>query len=216
MIGGDKIAKIGTKAAGLTLDDMYKERKTNGQDYDARLRRARRLGPGPPRAARSRPLILKDEPTEIKSKGDRIMPTEGTAMGRITLEFSIANNDDLALARKGLLTPDQVRRVALQGVVDTGATRLVLPESAVDQLGLTPSGTPTVRYADRRSASRTIVKNVSVELLGRQGVFTALVEPDRTTALIGAIVMEDLDFLVDCATQTLQPRDPNTIISEVE
>ncbi len=144
------------------------------------------------------------------------MPTEGTTMGRITLEFSIANNDDLALARKGLLTPDQVRRVTLQGVVDTGATRLVLPESAVNQLGLPPSGTATVRYADRRSASRAIVKNVSVELLGRQGVFTALVEPDRTTALIGAIVMEDLDFLVDCATQTLQPRDPNTIISEVE
>jgi hypothetical protein len=28
--------------------------------------------------------------------------------------------------------------------------------------------------------------------------------------------METLDFLVNCATQTLQPRDPNGIVSEVE
>ncbi len=144
------------------------------------------------------------------------MPAPGETMGRITLEFTIANNDDVVLARLGGLSPDQVRRVTLRGVVDTGATRLVLPESAVHQLGLAPSGQATVRDADRRSATRSLVKDVSVELLGRQGVFTALVEPDRADALIGAIVMEDLDFLVDCATQVLQPRDPNGIVSEVE
>ena len=144
------------------------------------------------------------------------MPTEGTTMGRITLEFEIANNEDVVLASAGAIPPDQVRRVTLEGVVDTGATRLVLPESAIKQLGLTPSGTATVHYADRRSATIATVKGVSVELLGRQGVFTAFVEPNRTTALIGAIVMEDLDFLVDCATQTLQPRDPNGLSGEIE
>jgi hypothetical protein len=106
-------------------------------------------------------------------------------MGRITLEFSIANYRDVVSAEQGLLAPEAIRRVTLRGVVDTGATRLVLPE-------------------------------FSVELLGRQGIFTAVVEPGRADALIGAIVMEDLDFLVDCASQTLQPRDPNSIISEVE
>jgi predicted aspartyl protease len=149
-------------------------------------------------------------------KGDAMPATEGTTMGRITLEFTIANYEDVVMAAAGAIPSEQVRRVTLQGVVDTGATRLVLPQSAVDQLGLTPSGTATVRFADRRSATRSLVKNVSVELLGRQGVFTAVVEPGRSDALIGAIVMEDLDFLVDCATQTLQPRDPDTIISEVE
>jgi predicted aspartyl protease len=144
------------------------------------------------------------------------MATSGATMGRITMEFTIANNDDVARARNGGLAPDQIRRVTLQGVVDTGATRLVLPETAVQQLGLPSSGQAIVRSADRRSATRSLVKDVSVEVLGRQGVFTALVEPGRTDALIGAIVMEDLDFLVDCATQTLQPRDPNGIVSEVE
>jgi predicted aspartyl protease len=140
----------------------------------------------------------------------------GATMGRITVEFSIANYKDVVMADAGSLPPDQVRRATLQGVVDTGATRLVLPESIVQQLGLTPSGEATVRFADRRSARRAMVKDVSVELLGRQGVFSAVVEPGRSDALIGAIVMEDLDFLVDCGSQTLQPRDPGGIISEIE
>ena len=144
------------------------------------------------------------------------MSINEATMGRFSLEFTVANNDDLAAVRRGTLPPDQVRQVTLQGVVDTGASRLVLPESAVAQLGLPVSGTTTVRFADQRSASREIVKNVSVELLGRQGSFTAVIEPNRKDALIGAIVMEDLDFLVDCTTKTLQPRDPNTIITEVE
>lgn len=45
--------------------------------------------------------------------------------------------------------------------------------------------------------------------------------PERTflphaDVLIGAIVLEDLDLLVDCRTQALQPRDPRGIIVEIE
>lgn len=47
-------------------------------------------------------------------------------------------------------------------------------------------------------------------------VFKAMVEPRRTEALVGAIVLEDLDFLVDSTHQRLVPRDPKMIISEAE
>jgi hypothetical protein len=55
-----------------------------------------------------------------------------------------------------------------------------------------------------------------VELLGREGVFTAVVEPKLDTALIGAIVLEELDLVVDGTTQRLHPRDPNWIVSKIE
>jgi hypothetical protein len=51
---------------------------------------------------------------------------------------------------------------------------------------------------------------------GRDSVFNAIVEPARESALIGAIVLEDLDFLVDCTGQRLVPRDPKQIVSEAE
>jgi hypothetical protein len=53
-------------------------------------------------------------------------------------------------------------------------------------------------------------------LQGRDSIFKAAVEPKRDTALIGAIVLEDLDFLVDCEKQRLVPRDPRFIVSEAE
>jgi clan AA aspartic protease len=137
-------------------------------------------------------------------------------MGRISIEVELTNAEDLVLVKNGALTPDKVRRVRVVGWVDTGASYLVIPESIAQQLGLPEKGQSTVRYADRRTETRKVVNQVNVALLGRDGTFKAIVEPGRTDALIGAIVLEDLDLLVDCRTQTLQPRDPNGIIAEIE
>jgi predicted aspartyl protease len=140
----------------------------------------------------------------------------GDDVGRFSVEIEVANNDDLALVRRGLLPPDQVRRETIQGVVDSGAARLVLPEAVVKRLGLPLGDSIPVKYADNRRARRKVVKGVFAQLLGRDGIFTAVVEPKRDTALIGAIVLEDLDFLVDCKNQRLVPRDPSGPLTEIE
>lgn len=137
-------------------------------------------------------------------------------MGRFSVEIKLANNVDLALASRGKINADEVRRATVRGVVDSGATRLVLPKRTVQELGLKATGKVGVRYADGRRAVRSVVDNVHVQLLGRSSVFKASVEPRRDSALIGAIVLEDLDFLVDSSRQRLIPRDPKMIISEAE
>jgi len=137
-------------------------------------------------------------------------------MGRVTVEVELTNAEDLVRVKDGTLALDQVRRVRMAGIVDTGANYLVLPEEAAKQLGVPDAGKATVRYADNRKSSRKVVENVRVDLLGRHGNFKAIVEPKRSHVLIGAIVLEDMDLLVDCSTQTLQPRDPKQIIAELE
>lgn len=137
-------------------------------------------------------------------------------MGRFSVELKLANNADVVVARRGLLLPEQVRRMTIRGVVDTGATRLVIPASVAERLGAREAGLTQVRYADRRTTTRKLVDDVQVELLDRKATFRAAVEPDRTLALIGAIVLEELDLVVDCTTQILRPRDPKQIISEIE
>lgn len=137
-------------------------------------------------------------------------------MGRVVVDLVIANNRDVvALGSVGNVL-DRVKHVVVSGVVDSGAMRLVLPQRVVDQLGLTPHGETMVRYADDRREKRPIVSNVWLQLLGRDGVFNAVVEPRRNDALVGAIVLEDLDLLVDCGTQAIYPRDPDTTITEIE
>jgi predicted aspartyl protease len=145
------------------------------------------------------------------------MQSQGAnGVGRFSVELEVANNDDLVLMHRGLLQPDQVRRETVQGLVDSGATKLVLPQAVVKRLGLRLGDEILVRDADGRRVRREGAEGVYVQLLGRHGTFTAIVEPRRTTALVGAIVLEDLDLLVDCSAQRVVPRDPRSAIYEIE
>ncbi len=138
-------------------------------------------------------------------------------MGRFSVDIEIANYEDVVEARRGHLDPAKIRTKTIKGVVDSGATRLILPQAVARELGFPLKKSKTrVRYADGRRALRSEVGAVQLRLLGRDGLFTAVVEPKRDTALVGAIVLEDLDLLVDCANQRLVPRDPNYVVSEIE
>lgn len=141
---------------------------------------------------------------------------EQTPMGRFSVEFVVANNREVVQAAPGVPIPQGVKHLVVSGVVDSGAARLVLPQTAVEQLRLQGHGETTVRYADGRREKRPVVSNVWLQLLGRDGVFSAVVEPDRPDALVGAIVLEELDLLVDCTSQTLRPREPDSIVTEIE
>jgi predicted aspartyl protease len=137
-------------------------------------------------------------------------------MGRVTVEVELANYWDVLRAKDGHLPPDDVRRTSVSGIVDSGAARLVLPPQVVQDLGLLEDGETNVRYAGQRTARRSIVRNVWLELCGRGADFSAIVEPDRRDALIGAIVLEELDLIIDCTRNEIRPRDPDRIISEIE
>jgi predicted aspartyl protease len=138
-------------------------------------------------------------------------------MGRFAVPIEIANYDDMVAAEQGHLDEGKVRRTTIQAVVDSGAARLVLPDTVVKQLGLAVRKQKVkVRYADGRRGIRKEVGPVNLRLLGREGFFVAIAEPKRETALLGAIVLEDLDFLVDCQKQQLVPRDPDYVVSEIE
>jgi hypothetical protein len=136
-------------------------------------------------------------------------------MGRVTVEFEVSNYADVKMVEGGHLTSDKIRKIKLAGIVETGAARLVLPEAVGKQLGLPVSGQALVRFADQRTAQRDVANDAYVQLMGRSGVFHAILEPSRTDALLGAIVMEDLDLIVDCGAQKLQPRDPHALVTEI-
>ncbi len=138
-------------------------------------------------------------------------------MGRLTVDVEIANNRDVENALAGFLDPAKVRRKTIRALADSGATRLVLPLAVAKELGLPLKKSKTeVRYADGRKGLRSEASAVYLRLQGRDGVYTAIVEPKRETVLLGAIVLEDMDFLIDCTKLRLVPRNPDHIVSEIE
>ena len=140
----------------------------------------------------------------------------GENVGRFAVSVELDNYGDFLRAESGELAESQVRRLRVDAVVDSGASRLVLPTRIAEQLGLPHLADTEVRYADGRRARRATVHAVRLTYAGRSGSFSAILEPDRDSVLLGAIVLEDLDLIVDCAKKLLVPRDPDHIISEIE
>src|SRR5215210_4993337 len=90
-------------------------------------------------------------------------------VGRVHVDIEVANYGDMARASQGELPENQVRRQTIRAIVDSGATKLVLPEKLVKELGLPPGDKVQVRYADGRTAMRAVAEGVYVALLGRHG-----------------------------------------------
>lgn len=134
---------------------------------------------------------------------------------RFSVDMTVSNNRDVQMGEGGALARAKVRRARISGVVDSGASDLILPKKLVDELGLPSAGKGRVKYTNEGTAVRDKVQEARVELLGREGTFMAIVEPKRKDALIGAIVLESLDYLVDPRMQKLVPRDPKMTISEL-
>lgn len=132
------------------------------------------------------------------------------------MKIMVANAQDLTLADHAILPSDQVRTAEIEAELNANVMHMLLPSAVADQLGLPRGGKTFVKYADQRRVERDVATYLDVSVCGRSGIFKAILEPDRTTALVGAIVMEDLDLLVDPGKQQLYPRDPAGPISEVE
>ena len=114
---------------------------------------------------------------------------EKTNMGRFSVNLIIANDRDAVMLGDVDNVLDHVKHMTVPGVVDSGAAKLVLPQRVVDELRLKVNGETTARFADNRREKRQVVSHVWLQLLGRHGVFRAVVEPARDDALIGAIVL---------------------------
>ena len=116
---------------------------------------------------------------------------------RHTTQIKLANLSDLFLVQAGAMNPEDVRRVTVDdALVDTGATRLCLPTSLIEHLGLTPVGKRSARTATG-IVERTLYSEVEYTLLERSSTSRVTDLPEGSPILIGHIVMEALDLCVD-------------------
>jgi clan AA aspartic protease len=131
-------------------------------------------------------------------------------MGEIKVSVELENYDDRAVARRGFLPEDQIRSQRVDVVVDSGAVMLVLPQDLVEVLGLRMLRKAIVTYADERKEERDIAGVVSVRVAGRTVETNCLVGPPGSEPLLGQIVLEEADLLIDCANQRLiaRPESP--------
>lgn len=123
-------------------------------------------------------------------------------IGAVWTQIKLTNLIDEALVSQGLLAPHLLRE-SDQVLVDTGSTYLVISPEVAQKLGLRIVGQQVARYADGREDEVGVTEPIIIELEGRKTAEDALVTGDHV--LIGQVVLEKLDLLVDCKNQKLIP-----------
>ncbi len=126
-------------------------------------------------------------------------------MGKVIVKLKIIN------------TFDTTYQMEIEAVIDTGATMLVLPADVIQQLHLREMRRVRVKYANGTiDDSRPVYGVVTVEIQKRAGEFNVLEEAVGTQALVGQIVLEQLDLIVDCGAGKVFPNPDSPEIPLLE
>ena len=113
------------------------------------------------------------------------------------------------------------KSIEIEAIIDTGATMSVLPMDLIQKLGLEKIDEVNVRYAERYADNSVKRKEVYgwviLEIAGRKAVFDVLAENEGAQPLIGQIVLERLDLIIEPSTKKVipNPRSPETPMIEI-
>lgn len=124
-------------------------------------------------------------------------------MGLVYADIELINGDDLALARRHIIGEDEVKRLHVNMLVDTGSYMLAINETIKEQLQL-----PVVEMRKAQTATGHIVEcevvaPVELRFKNRATTCRAIVLPGDAEPLLGAIPLEDMDVLIHPLRQEL-------------
>ena len=126
-------------------------------------------------------------------------------MGKVVAKAWLHNNQDLTRLADGRIAAEQVRQQEQELIVDTGARAVGLPLSIIEQLGLPPKCKVTVTLSDGSRQERQLYGELRVQVGDRDDVFSCVAKPEGAPLLLGQLVLEALDLVVDCGRQQLIP-----------
>ncbi len=126
-----------------------------------------------------------------------------SSMGAVYSTSKLTSATDEAMISRGVLAPQHLRQHEEKALVDTGAVHLVISQQIAQKLGLRILDHQGVEFADGRKETVGVTEAILIECEGRRTTEDALVVGKGI--LIGQVVLEKLDLLVDCRQQKLIP-----------
>ncbi len=132
-------------------------------------------------------------------------------MGEVKIEVELENFVDRTKAVAGEIEDSEVRRFKTSALVDTGAVMNLLPRDVVEHLGVPIEGTAVVTLADERREEMQVAQGVTMKVGERSTTLPCLVGPPRSEPLLGQVILEVLDLVVDCPGQRVIPNPDSPI-----
>jgi clan AA aspartic protease len=124
-------------------------------------------------------------------------------MGIVYAEIELINGGDLEMARRNIIGEDEVKRMPVTMLVDSGAYNLCINETIQEQLSLPFIEKRKAQLANGHIEEYNIVGPVVVKFKNRRTVCNAMVLQGDSEPLLGAIPLEDMDVLIHPLRQEL-------------
>lgn len=136
-------------------------------------------------------------------------------MGEVRVDVKISNATDVVMARRGLITPEEIRTLTAEAVVDTGAVRSCIPVDLQEKLGLGTERHINAQMADGTTLIVEMTEPGYMEILDRLATESFLVLGSEI--LIGQTALESTDLLVDCNRRRVitNPDHPNSAVIRI-
>jgi clan AA aspartic protease len=124
-------------------------------------------------------------------------------LGLVHAEIEIINGGDLEMVRRNFLDQDDVKRMTVTMLVNTGAYNLCINEDIQEQLQLPVVEKRKGMLADGSIREYDVVDNVQLRFKNRATTCRAMVLPGSSEPLLGAIPLEDMDVIIHPQRQEL-------------
>ena len=132
-------------------------------------------------------------------------------MGEVKIDVELENFVDRALADQSNGSEVEVRSFKTQALVDTGAVMGMVAQDVVEYLGVPIKQTDVVSLADERKSEMSVAEGITIKIGDRSTTVPCLVGPPNCEALVGQVVLEVLDLLVDCPGRRVVPNPESPI-----
>ena len=124
-------------------------------------------------------------------------------MGLVYAEIELINGGDLEMARRNIIGEEEVKRMHVTALVDTGSYMLAINESIQEQLQLPFLEKRKAQLADGSIAEYDVVGPIQLRFKNRRSICSAMILSGNNEVLLGAIPLEDMDVLIHPQRQEL-------------
>ena len=118
-------------------------------------------------------------------------------------QIELINADDVAFAKRHIIGEEEVKRMKVNMLVDSGAYMMAINESIQEQLNIPYKEKRKAQLANGSIVEYDVVGPIEIKFKNRSAVCNAFVLPGDSEPLLGVIPMEEMDVLIHPLRQEL-------------
>jgi clan AA aspartic protease len=124
-------------------------------------------------------------------------------MGLVYADIILINGGDIEMAKRHIIGEEEIKRMTVKMMVDSGPYMMAINETIQEQLDLSFIEKRKAVLADGSVQEYDVVGPIHVKFENRTAICSAMVLKGDSEPLLGAIPMEEMDVLIHPRRQEL-------------